>query len=474
MKSTALRTMMRWTGSDNFQIAVLLGIAMMAPLLMAAPTPGVANDADRGAYRLDAMDKIRLKVFEWRASRDEIYEWSALNDQYTLGANGRLSLPMIGEVTATGLTTAELASSIGERMRTRIGLVEAPNISIEVVAFRPFYITGRVATPGEYAYRPRLTVLQALSIAGGLYRLDRTAGLRLEREAIQGKGELDLLSPERDALLARRARIEADLKQLWTIPFPRALDSDNAEVQRILDEEAAILGSLREAFQAQVEPLAKLKAHLEEEASSLQLQLETHGKEIKLAEDELSNVKTLAGKKLVTDQRRIAVQRNVYQLSADHMRLEMNMVRVRQEMTKTDLQISEIKSKRANDLAQELRATQAKLDEASRRFDTSKKLLYETAMSEGQTSRTGELSDLAAPSFRIVRQNGGVPVEFAADENTLVEPGDTVKVDMPRSGVPMSRRFQERENYAPTGERPSSRRFHTNPEEPFAVKERSS
>lgn len=430
---------------------VAAGLLTAGPLLMATSTPSIANDADTKAYRLEAMDKIRLKVFEWRATRDEVFEWRALNDQYTVGAGGRLSLPIIGEVRAAGLTVEELSKTIGERMKTEIGLIEAPNISVEVVLFRPFYITGRVANPGEFAYRPNLTVLQALSIAGGIYRLDKSAGLRLEREAIQGRGEIDLVALERDSLIARRARIEADLKGNAAISFPASLDSRDANVQRVLQEETAILVSLREAFNAQLDPLVKLKAHLDDEAGSLRKQLQTHAEEVKLAEEELSNVKKLADKRLVGEQRRIGVQRNVYQLAADHMRLEMNLMRVRQETTRTDLQISELKSKRANDLTQELRATQAKIDEATRRYDTLKTLLLETAMAEGQLSATGDLAGFVAPSFRIVRKSNGMPIEIAADENTRVEPGDTIKVDMGRTNIPLSRRFRERdlEQYAP-------------------------
>jgi polysaccharide export outer membrane protein len=40
-------------------------------------------------------------------------------------------------------------------------------VAVEVSQYRPFYILGEVATPGQYPYRPRMTVLTAISIAGG-------------------------------------------------------------------------------------------------------------------------------------------------------------------------------------------------------------------------------------------------------------------------------------------------------------------
>lgn len=475
MSSVGFARLARFTRRALLGATIVASVLTAIPMIAAVVTPSIANDADQRAYRLDAQDKIRLKVFEWRPSRDEVYEWAALNDSYVIGAGGRLSLPMIGEVAAAGLTTDELARNIADRMKTQIGLIEAPNISVEVVTFRPFYITGRVANPGEYAFRPGLTVLQAVSIAGGLYRGDRNNGVRLEREAIQGKGDLDLLSLERDSLLAKRARIEADLKNIAAIIFPPELDRDAESVQRLLHQETAILDSLRSAFQAQLEPLMNLKTQLQKESASLHKRIDTHESEMKLAEEELTNVKSLASKRLVAEQRRIGVQRNVYQLAADHMRLEMDLVRVQQEISRTDLQLSELKSKRANDLTQELRSTQAKLDEATRRYDTSKKLLLETAMSDGQLADSGEIGGMASATFRIVRRNDGSPLEMTAEENTLVEPGDTIKVDVGSPNIPMARQLQPGgEKFAPTKERRESPPFNVQPTEPRKTSERTS
>ncbi len=117
---------------------------------MAGPV-GSSND-----YTLGSQDKVRLKVFEWRASRDEIFEWTAFNAEYTVGQGGKISLPLVGDVVAAGKSPTDLSQTIGQALQTRIGLVEPPSISVEVVQFRPFYIVGDVDRPGEYAYRPGL------------------------------------------------------------------------------------------------------------------------------------------------------------------------------------------------------------------------------------------------------------------------------------------------------------------------------
>ena len=79
-----------------------------------------------------------------------------------------------------------MASEIADRLKERIGLVESPDVSIEIIQFRPFYVVGHVEHPGEYPYRPGMNVLQALAIAGGDVRI---ANQRLEREVIATTGE---------------------------------------------------------------------------------------------------------------------------------------------------------------------------------------------------------------------------------------------------------------------------------------------
>ncbi len=414
-------------------LSVLFWVAFAMAPAMTYAIPHVDAESSEGSYLLDASDQVRLKVFEWRPSRDEVYEWKALNDTYVIGPNGTLSLPIVGDVKAAGLTTTGLSRAVGELMKSQIGLVEIPNISVEVVKYRPFYITGRIATPGEYAFRPNLTVLQAVSIAGGLYR--RQAGdARLEREAIVGKGDLDLLSLDRDGLLARRARVQADLTDASNIIFPSELAKGNPTVAKQMEDETSILTSLRAAFKAQLEPLQHIKVELESEADSIRDQLQTHQAQVALGEEELETVKSLTRRQLAVESRRIEVQRNVYQLDQDHMRLEQSLVRVRQDIGRTDLSISEVKSKRLNDLTLELRDTQAKLDETTRKYETTRRLLLDTAEADVADTST----EAIAPVYKIVRTNTGQAVELSADENTLVQPGDTIKVQLNQSSVPVA------------------------------------
>jgi polysaccharide biosynthesis/export protein len=118
---------------------------------MPAPVVGFAD----GPYTLDSGDKLRIVVF----GQD------ALSNNYTVDADGRISLPLAGSVTARGMTTAQLAGAI--RSRLAQGYIRDPSVAVEMATYRPFFVLGEVTYPGQYPYVPNMTAEQAIAIAGG-------------------------------------------------------------------------------------------------------------------------------------------------------------------------------------------------------------------------------------------------------------------------------------------------------------------
>jgi polysaccharide biosynthesis/export protein len=115
----------------------------------------VASPAPRGGYTLDSGDKLRVVVF----GQD------GLTNSYSVDAGGNITMPLIGAVSARGLTTAELSAAIGARLKQ--GFIREPHVAVEIEAYRPFFILGEVTYPGQYPYVANMTVETAVAIAGG-------------------------------------------------------------------------------------------------------------------------------------------------------------------------------------------------------------------------------------------------------------------------------------------------------------------
>jgi polysaccharide biosynthesis/export protein len=117
----------------------------------AAPMP-VTYDS---AYRLDAGDKLRVVV----------YGQEGLTNTYAIDAGGSITMPLIGLVPARGRTPAGLAAEITGKLRH--GYIRDPSVAVEIEAYRPFFILGEVAAPGQYPYVPNISVESAVAVAGG-------------------------------------------------------------------------------------------------------------------------------------------------------------------------------------------------------------------------------------------------------------------------------------------------------------------
>jgi polysaccharide export outer membrane protein len=124
--------------------------AAAVPVVYAAPP--VVHDP---AYRLDAGDRLRIVV----------YGQEGLTNTYLVDAGGNITMPLIGAVAARGRTPAELSAAIAARLRN--GYIRQPYVAAEVEAYRPFFILGEVAAPGQYPFVPNMTVESAVAIAGG-------------------------------------------------------------------------------------------------------------------------------------------------------------------------------------------------------------------------------------------------------------------------------------------------------------------
>jgi polysaccharide export outer membrane protein len=136
---------------SGFAAAPRRAYAAPAPAVYATPIP-VAYDA---AYRLDAGDRLRVVV----------YGQEGLTNTYAIDAGGSITMPLIGAVRARGLTPAGLAAEITGKLRN--GYIREPSVAVEIEAYRPFFILGEVAAPGQYPYVPNMSVESAVAIAGG-------------------------------------------------------------------------------------------------------------------------------------------------------------------------------------------------------------------------------------------------------------------------------------------------------------------
>lgn len=163
--------------------AVLCALAAGWLVLLAAcepPPPQLSSDAAARAgqldeYRLGPGDKLAIRVF---GQQD-------LSGDFEISPTGQLSMPLLGQVEAANQTLADVQRTIVSKLADKY-LVN-PQVAIQVVNYRPFYILGQVNKPGAYPYQAGLNVRQAVAIAGGFTRRAREDAVNIIRNGGDGK-----------------------------------------------------------------------------------------------------------------------------------------------------------------------------------------------------------------------------------------------------------------------------------------------
>jgi polysaccharide export outer membrane protein len=143
----------------NFRISLTTSL-----LLVVAPL-GVCYGSELepiSGYRLTAGDRVLITVF---GHED-------LSGEFDVSAENVISMPLIPEISATGLTVNELEYAIVDALQP--DYLKNPKVSVEIVNLRPFYIMGEVSNPGRYPFTNDMTVMIAVALAGGFtYRANK-------------------------------------------------------------------------------------------------------------------------------------------------------------------------------------------------------------------------------------------------------------------------------------------------------------
>jgi len=143
---------------------------------VAVPSPAAAVSTD---YRLVSGDKLRI----------EVYKDTQLSQSLQVRPDGKITLPLLGDIAAAGRTSIELRDSIATSLKEYI---KEPVVTVIVVETTPqvAYVTGEVTKPGPVTINGPLTILQALAMAGGFTDFANRKEILILRNGLGGQKTL--------------------------------------------------------------------------------------------------------------------------------------------------------------------------------------------------------------------------------------------------------------------------------------------
>lgn len=393
--------------------SVLLSVVLSA--LLAFWTPVLA-----GGLPLPAGTKVRVSVVNWSPTESRYQKWDAISGDFTVSEQGTFRFPIIGLVSATQSDGDRLGDEIAKRLQSTTGLVSAPEVIVEVLEYAPVYVLGSVANPGEYKFRPGMTVLQAYALGGGPERAEGT------------DGQVRLLADLKDANLAtglvkaKIARLEAELDGA------RAVDYSVGSDAGVTAREDMIFQARGKELARQVASLNELRDLLGQEIKVLEQKQQASDDAIAMTEKELKAVTALVQKGVVVTSRQSDLERELSSLRSEKLDQITAMMRARQSIAEATRNIDGLRDRQRTEVATTLQAERASLQGTEIKREMTEELLLQF-LSADKIAR--DSSGEKALVFSIARMTDGSLTEIEATESTRLVPGDVVTVKSAEGGI---------------------------------------
>lgn len=176
----------------------------LAALLAASPRAAPAQDA----MPFMGGETVEVSMLEWDPVEREARSLVDTDGVYTVQPSGDLALPFLPVVNVLGEMPSAVAARLEGRLRNELALERPPSVTIRVASYRPLTVVGLVEDPGAHPYTPGMTALEALALAGGVFR-NRDRGSREVAEYIRATGALEQLLADRRIAEIDLARVQA-------------------------------------------------------------------------------------------------------------------------------------------------------------------------------------------------------------------------------------------------------------------------
>ncbi|MCF2870428.1 polysaccharide biosynthesis/export family protein [Octadecabacter sp. G9-8] len=370
-------------------------------------------------YRVGVNDLLSVQMTSWDQVNSVIIDMPGVSGSFPVDADGDITLALAGQVVAQGSTTAEIARAVEAAMTPYVGIGRTLKVGVSVEVYAPIYVTGQTETPGAYEYTPGLTILQAVSLSGGLAGVTPTEGE--ERNFLTARGTINVLQNELVFLTAQRDRIVIELGQ--ATDFAQA-ETDVASTAQAA--ELAILQARNARYDYEITSRSSARVSLEEALQVLEEKLATNRSQLDAGLAELRRAEDLAEQGLVTPIRVFERATYINELESRLLDIERSILLARQELQGHERAEGQLLATREEENAMALQQVETSIAETEAQLTAQYDLLSASA---GQVIGQGPNLDplTAEVTYRVtrVRGDGGT---FAGDPSTPLMPGDVVEV----------------------------------------------
>jgi polysaccharide biosynthesis/export protein len=383
------------------------------PLLTVALLPATALADDN--YMIGKGDVVEINVVNL----------PALHHRLTVGPDGKIALPPLGTLVAAGLTTDQLQSAMQKQLIEK-NVARNPDVVVEIAEYRPVFVDGDVARPGEYGYRADLTVRKAIAKAGGYGPLAQQ-GLTSLMEGARAKGDVGSLAIEVARQRLRVLRLNAELANESELAIAHPADSsvDPELFASLAKTEVAQFVADKADRETQHAYLQRLLQTAQSEFEFLNHASKDQQQQLSQQIDQTAHARDLLQRGMGTVARTEDEEREIGMLQWQNLDVQARLQHANGQIADTIRQLQGYDDQRKIRLLNELRESSAEVG----------KLGQELAAARDRLKYAGGAGAVEESLVHVViyRTANGAEQRLDAEPDTPLAPGDMVQITVPQT-----------------------------------------
>jgi polysaccharide biosynthesis/export protein len=359
--------------------------------------------------------------------------------------DGSISLPLVGRLPVAGLSLPEIQAKVGAALASKVFrqrgpdgrevavVIDAHEVTATVVEYRPIYINGDVSKPGHYPYLPSTTARQLMAVAGG-YDIMRVRMNNPYLESADLRAEYGSLWTEFAKDQARLWRIKTELGEATQISPSAATDVPIARsaISEIFNAETEYLKTKQNDYRLEKAFLERGVRQGDDEVRVLSEQQKREEEGFQSDLEELQRAQEMFAKGTLTSPRVTDARRAVLLSSTRKLQTSAQLMQVKKQQDELARRLTKLDDQRRLDLFRELQETSLRLSQIRERLQSVGEKIQYTAMVRSQLARGTD----SRPDITIIRKGKNGPEQIVANEDTELQPGDTVEVSLRYQDMP--------------------------------------
>jgi polysaccharide biosynthesis/export protein ExoF len=382
-------------------------------------------------------DKVQVSFFEQldlgqgadaglTADTRTFYQRLDLTGEHVVGADGAISIPLLGRFRISGMTPEEGEAQIIDAYRNVMG--RTGDVDISITERKPVFVTGIVKAPGSFRFEPGMMVAQAIALAGGYDRGAEAAGRLIEAQRERERHDqaverLQRLEAKRARLIEQRdapAGGDAGTERQSNVEGGGTNNIIQGETRLLLAEQAAASGE----DNLQQTELVNAKAQV----ASLRDVLSLIGDQVAFRSERLRVLQQVQGQGFSSIENLWNAQKEVGELRMQQERLTAELGSAEQSVVKVEAEGIKLATGRSVQIERELVGIEDEIEQQKTVIDASERMIAALEMT-ASGARLGE-----PLRVQILRRTPGATETINADETTDLFPGDVVKVEILSGG----------------------------------------